>query len=193
MGWNPDDGLCMSRNTTGLFDLEGNADHMNLVKNGPFQLVWVTEAPKIEAKKEHELLLARIKNAGRQAQVRTLLEEIDEADDNPEEMINRVFDSYALPGENVERGEGKKMLTRVVAEHVSRESKERASRLRIPILAYEPSQCEAFVEQCLDPDGDGNVTREEAKEGLAKALNDIDTPKEFQKRTFLLEAQREKF
>jgi len=122
-------------------------------------------------------------------QVKALLEEIDEAD-APEEMIDKVFDSYALPGENVVRGEGKKRLTQVVAEHVSRESKERASRLKIPILAREPSQCEDFVEQCLDPNGDGSITREEAKEGLAYALNDIDPPKDVQKRTSVLETKR---
>merc|ERR1711879_219758 len=91
---------------------------------------------------------------------------------------------------DVVRGEGKRRLTQVVAEHVSRESKERASRLKIPILALEPSQCEAFVEQCLDPNGDGSVTREEAKEGLVYALNDIDPPKGVQRRTSVLEATR---
>merc|ERR1712125_281598 len=94
------------------------------------------------------------------------------------------------PGENVVRGEGKRRLTQVIAEHVSRESKERASRLKIPKLAREPSQCEDFVERCLDPNRDGSVTREEAKEGLAKAVNDIEPQKDVQKRTSVLETKR---
>merc|ERR1712176_653390 len=104
--------------------------------------------------------------------------------------IDKVFEYYVHPGENVVRGEGKRRLTQVITEHVSRESKERASRLKIPSFAREPSQCEDFVERCLDPNGDGSITREEAKEGLAYALNDIDPPKEFQKRTSVLEAKR---
>jgi len=160
------------------------------------QLLIVEDILKQKFKMEEKMIAAKRKLQSARAeplseeQVKALLDAIDVADDPAEEIINKVFDAHVLPGENVVRGEGKKRLTQILIEHVSRESKERASRLKIPILAREPSQCKDFVEQCLDPDGDGSVTREEAREGLAKALDDIDPPKEFQKKKSFLAAKR---
>merc|ERR1712176_928555 len=84
------------------------------------QLQSVEDVLKQVFQMEEKLLAARRRVEGKIAQplteeqVRKMLEEIDEADD-PEEMIDKVFDAYAAPGEDVVRGEGKVKLTQAVA------------------------------------------------------------------------------
>lgn len=58
--WDPDLDLSMSTATTGILDLRNNDEHLELVKNGPCQLIVKMEVVEITLSKEQEALLAHL-------------------------------------------------------------------------------------------------------------------------------------
>lgn len=152
---------------------------------------------RLDAKLDDAHRRAQVKAAAAdlsQEELHTMLFEIDEGDE-PEAAIDKLFDAYTQQGEEVISGQAKDKLTELVATYVSDESKARAERLGRKSLALEPEQIVAlgFVTQCLDLNGDGSITRKEAKHGFMQALNDIDPPSDVRRRTreLTLKMQRE--
>lgn len=133
---------------------------------------------------------ARAREPLSQEQRLELLHEIDEGSEKGiEQAIDELFSQYDTTGEGALCGAAYDEVVDLVCCYVAQESVERAERLCSPMLAFTPLQVREHIKAWLDPNGDGTITKDEAKEGVQKAVNDIEPPEEVQRRRTTLETE----
>lgn len=120
-----------------------------------------------------------------------LLLAIDEGEESEADAaIDRLFATYDAQGEGFLTGQPYEEIIDLVSHYVAAESKERAERRKMPFLAHTPEQVRGHVLEWLDPDGDGRITREEARAGVRAAVDDIEKPAEVMERRRTLDTAR---
>merc|ERR1712083_274197 len=86
---------------------------------------------------------------------------------------DRLFKYYAEADDCLSGVAYEKFLD-TIAQYVAQESVERAERRNIPSLANQPEDIRDYIRHWVDPNDDDVITREEAREGVQKAVNDIE-------------------
>jgi len=106
-----------------------------------------------------------------------LLTEIDEAED-PREAIEALWHTFDVIRAGALSGDAFQSVIEVLCQYVSEESRQLSIAKNLPMLHHLPDSAvlRELVIKHMDPDGDGNITKDEFTVGVQRVVDDIDPP-----------------
>lgn len=113
-----------------------------------------------------------------------LLQEIDDEDDGQtvDSKIETLFKAYDFDDSGFLCGEEYTKAMQELTEYVLAEAQKRATALKMPVMMPPANLVQDWIIGVVDPNGDGAITLEEAKQGFKKVVDEVDDKSEYRKR-----------
>jgi len=89
-------------------------------------------------------------------------------------VLDKLFDMYDKDGNGLLEGEEYDKVISELSLHVHREAEERGAKYGKKTFVPPLNVIENWVKEVVDPNSDGAITREEARVGIKKVVDDID-------------------
>jgi len=107
-----------------------------------------------------------------------LLEQLDGIERGPGaaalEIVDELFDFYDSDGNQLLEGEEYDKVINDLAKHVMEEAEQRAAHYGKKGFVPSANVLKDWIKAVVDPNSDGAITREEARAGFKKVVDDID-------------------